>query len=281
MFHLSFIALCCASIITCSPTKNHVFELDVEYPPSTDQDSTVNFVSTKNRIINGVDAPNTPWVARIIINYNRTQISSTSFYLVIVSDCGGSLVSPHWVLSARHCFFDGDDQTKLTTNKFWVSVGNVDFFRGQIIPASNVAVFNQYNNGDDLALLRLVNDVSIQPISVQYDDNINYEGKRATIYGWGWTETFHRSPRVLQTADVVLYGRDQCDRNQVCANPTITKTNACQSDSGGPLVLQENGKLIGIVAAGLVVNDVPCQGDKSFYTSTSYYASWIQRIIQD
>lgn len=186
-----------------------------------------------------------------------------------------------YLLKYNHGNVDIENNKAFIFQKFWASVGNVDFKRGQIIPASYVKVFNQNNNDDDLALLKLANDVSIQPIPVQYDDNIDYEGKRATVYGWGWTDPFGHSPQRLQTTDVVLYGRKQCDRDKVCTNPTITNTNPCSGDSGGPLVLQENGKLVGIVAAGQVVNDVRCQGDKSYYTSTSFYASWIQRTIQD
>ncbi|XP_044727249.1 chymotrypsin-1-like [Chrysoperla carnea] len=274
MFRLSLIALCCASLITCSPTNNHVFELDVAQPPSIELNSTLKFVSIKNRIINGVDAPNTPWVARIITDF---QIIGDSYG--IASDCGGSLVSSHWVLSARHCFFDEYDQTKLVSNRFWVSVGNVDYANGEIIPVIQLALVNFYNNDDDLALLKLMNDVSIQPIPVQYENNKDYEGKRATIYGWGKTEPRGPSSHILKTTDVVLYGRDQCDINQVCFNPTITNSNACGGDSGGPMILQENGKLIGVTRAGEEIGE-PCKGTKTYYTSTSYYASWIQRIIQ-
>ncbi|XP_044729569.1 trypsin 5G1-like [Chrysoperla carnea] len=280
MFRLLLLALCCVSLISCSPSKHYVVKLDGTHPVAERntrlQIRYANFASIENRIINGTDDPpnEDPWVARIIYHYDVSD-----GYIHVGSDCGGSLISPYWVLSARHCFYDEKEQTKLTSNKWWVSVGNVDFFVGQIIPVVEIHTYNSISNADDIAVLKLEHDANgIQPIPIQYEDNIDYSFNLAAIYGWGRTQSSTFS-EILQVAYVSLLGPNICAKNKICFDPTITDTNACIGDSGGPMVHDQSGKLIGISKAVSVTNDQLCTGHITYYTSTAYYGTFIQNLI--
>ncbi|XP_044730633.1 chymotrypsinogen A-like [Chrysoperla carnea] len=228
-----------------------------------------------NRIINGTNAPSIPWMADILTYYEPGE----SF----TRNCGGSLIAPNWVLTAKHCIYN--EQNNLTSNEFHVTLGSNSIFRGQLKKVIDIVEYNS-NRDDDLILLKLENNVEgITPIKVQYEDNIVYAGKTVTIYGWGQTETnpagdfYH-----LQQTNVTLISREECgDSRWVCFDPRLTHSNSCLGDSGGPMILEENGetRLIG-VSHSITYWDFslsPCDGPKSIYISTAHYASWIQSVI--
>ena len=63
-----------------------------------------------SRIISGTQAKKDMWPWQVSIYYNRQFI------------CGGSIVSPQWIITAAHCV-DGFDYTK-----YEVVLGKVSFF---------------------------------------------------------------------------------------------------------------------------------------------------------
>lgn len=163
-------------------------------------------------------------------------------------------------------------------------VGSNNLYGGHVIKVIDIVVYNS-NPEDDLALLKLESDVKkITPIKVQYEDNLHYGGRLATIYGWGKTELFNSSS-LLRKTNVQLINREQCGQNRfICFDPSLTHSNACSGDSGGPMIVQENGeaRLIGVAHAVYVTKDGSCAeglGKPSLYVSTAYYGSWIQSVV--
>ncbi|XP_044731308.1 trypsin-7-like [Chrysoperla carnea] len=231
-----------------------------------------------HRIVNGTTVQNpVPWMAGIL-TYYKAEGPVVTF----VRECGGSLIAHNWVLTARHCIYTEKEQQ--ASNEFHVIVGsNTNFLQFK-----KVVEIHKYNKDheDDVILLKLESDVvGIAPVKVQYEDNIDYTGKMATIYGWGITETHQQSQDLRQT-NVELISREECGESRwVCFDPELTNSNACGGDSGGPMVLEENGEtlLIGLAHAVVVWNPppsgTPCEGPKSLYMSTAHYASWIRSII--
>ncbi|XP_044726664.1 fibrinolytic enzyme, isozyme C-like [Chrysoperla carnea] len=276
-FSLSLLALSCLSLTSSSPLNLKPIYTKLDGSHIVGNNTQVKFVryelnelndGLNNRIINGNDAPNTPWVGRMITERGNGYV---------VSNCGASLIAPHWALTAHHCLFD--ENNNVLSNYFWVSLGNVEWVYGQYVGVNEIVHFG--TNDHDIALLRLERDVyDIGPIPVQVDDYIDYRGRWATIYGWGQTETGN-SPLRLRYANVVLWEREQCDYNKVCLNPEITNTNACFGDSGGPMIMEEGGQTrqIGVAHAVYTLGGGVCNGNKAFYVSTSYYGDFIRDHI--
>lgn len=109
-----------------------------------------------------------------------------------------------------------------------------------------------------------------------------YKGLTAKIYGWGRTNPHNRtsSPKKLREAEVEnLF---PCYDDKICFHPA--ETNACLGDSGGPMTAKLNGieTLIGVShAVSSNKHDVPCSGSITSYTSTAYYANWIQTTVYE
>lgn len=98
------------------------------------------------------------------------------------------------------------------------------------------------------------------------------------------------SPIKLKT-DVLPFNLNECKqryqslgvsikKSQVCAGGMSGK-DSCSGDSGGPLMMTENGTVW--YAAGVVSYGLGCgrEGWPGVYTNIPYYIDWIQRQINE
>ncbi|GBP47576.1 Serine protease Hayan [Eumeta japonica] len=214
-------------------------------------------------------------------------------------DCGGSLVSNTYVLTAAHCIVtvDGIEPTVVRTGV--VELGPKNFNESTDIRIAEVIVHPNYTRREkyhDLALVRLE-----KPIDPSYNlkpaclYTHNDEPRIAlTVTGWGTTSNTRdiRSDFLLK-ANVTVVSRSQCSEDytnwrklpvgispeQICAGDKDGIRDTCQGDSGGPLQgLTENDgnyRLIGITSFGRGCGSaVP-----GVYTRLSYYLDWIESVV--
>lgn len=207
-----------------------------------------------------------PWMALLMY---RDQFSND-----LLGNCGGTLISERYVLTAAHCI-KRDERFKLE----YVRLGehtigeepdcNRIIESGEVVetycadPVENVpyesyVVHENYRNaftGDDIALIRLAKAVTfkghIQPICLPMSADLkNTLLPRYIVSGWGLTEELVRSdvllkavlPRVNATA--CQKRLDEIDSKkyhvtisskQLCAGG-VNLVDSCQGDSGGPLM---------------------------------------------
>jgi trypsin len=205
--------------------------------------------------------------------------------------CGGALVAPDAVLTARHCVVDGDGTPGTPLAALRVRLGD-DELSGSVGQDAGVLSVDAPTavippNLPDLALLRLDRRVSATPVQVSGASRwISRAGGRVWAAGWGTQidgggvmasrlqEVRLRvlSPGTCRTLLAFTTGFDLC-----AGEPRGGGYDTCQGDSGGPLVgFGANGVeyLVGVTSRGAGCGQPLHPG---LYTRTNHpsVAAWL------
>lgn len=226
------------------------------------------------------------------INKYPWMVGISHFGLII---CGGALISRNHIISAAHCFktFDLSNGPPLGIG-VKVGITRQDEV-SQHIDIAEITVHEMYQKKVpghyDIVLIKIKEPLTInsniRPICLP-DSHDHFEDQDGIVTGWGVLS--HDGPLSQELREVSLKVLDlkvcqemldryhkKVDENNVCAGGEQGK-DACQGDSGSPLVVATNGvfKVIGLVSWGL-----QCALDKvpGVYTNVMHYVEWIKEKV--
>ncbi|XP_053176790.1 transmembrane protease serine 4a isoform X2 [Scomber japonicus] len=236
-------------------------------------------VGSQDRIVGGTDAFIADWPWQVSLQQGGQHT------------CGGSLVSPRWIVTAAHCFIGKKELTRwrvVSGRTYMASLG------GSYV--DRVIVNGDYDPGRndyDIALMRLSSPIKVgesqKPVCLPPKALGLAAGSSLVVTGWGYLREEGTVSPSLQKAHIPLIDQAKCSSptvygsaitpRMICAGFLEGKVDACQGDSGGPLVHSTSSRwnLVGVVSWG-----VGCARERrpGVYCKVEEMLNWINTVIE-
>ncbi len=233
-----------------------------------------------------------------IIGGEDARIEDWPFMVSVNKQCGGSLIHPQWVMTVAHCsqYFQK------------IFIGSHHLYSSNMVQYEIEKAFIHPDYGDgeeghDIALLNLKRPIDLQagaiyPVRLadaQFEARGHQSpGTLATVLGWGLTtydsDQYPVPWPYLQRVDIPIVSNEianapdsyngEVKENMLAAGLEEGGKDACQHDSGGPLVVRDP-ETRELVQVGIVAWGIGCALPLKYgiYTRVSHYAEWVRSTL--
>ncbi|KAJ8384483.1 hypothetical protein AAFF_G00205040 [Aldrovandia affinis] len=212
---------------------------------------------TEDRIVGGEESKLGRWPWQVSLQYDGAH------------QCGGSIISDRWIVSAAHCFPEryhhvsrwrvllGSIYKTAAHKSVHVAEVQTVVFHSSYLPFVDPTIDD---NGRDIAILALSSPLQfsvhslvtvppspradyIQPVCLPTYGQRLVEGKMGAVTGWGNTEYYGQSPDVLHEANVPIISDTVCNAPEYYDNQITTTMFCAGYEKGNIDACQGSGEL--------------------------------------
>lgn len=234
-------------------------------------------------IVGGFDSPE---------DLSVVQVTSPGREPGVRTGCGGTVVAPNLVLTARHCIADFDnidfecdpslpdgggpsihaaappEEIEIYVSSVFVDEGENEAVQPSATGKKLFASQNLGICGNDVALVLLDRDLEVTPVPIRLGPTV--PGEQVYAVGWGRTNTQGHTPVRLQRRDglqVLAIGPTRYEMvpgyspMSAVEGEVLLGQVGCNGDSGSPLRSHETGAIVGVLSYLLNVYPENKEGD--------------------
>ncbi|TRY56322.1 hypothetical protein DNTS_031855 [Danionella cerebrum] len=238
--------------------------------------------SIGNRIVGGTTVNSKGvWPWQVSLQYSGRHL------------CGGSIITPQWILTAAHCVNEYSNPRSWRVFAGYLTRSEMLSAVGSSVERIVMHNFDPKTNDNDVALMKLTFALTItsdvRPVCLPNKGQFFTAPRECYVTGWGALSSGGSTSQTLQEARIHLIDRDLCNNravyhgqvtdSMICAGRLEGGIDSCQGDSGGPLVTQQNSLwwLMGVTSWG---DGCALRNKPGVYGNVTYFLDWIYEQMQ-